>query len=265
MIHILIDSYGCSTDRIDNLMDVYEVINKVVNQHGLKAIMPPQLIPYYYCRNAEDVGISAFVLLKGGHFTIHTFPKYGCYFADLMYDGFVDKESLKAFLEREFPCDSFFIKRVDRDEELCVSDMGVYQENDFGPHYMISSRPDKVPTLSEYVSILDHLPAKAGMHPITRPCVLHDTIDNPTWLSGIAVIAESHIAMHYNYKTGQMFMDVFSCKRIEEEKYEQAMQEIFDGNYTDICIQRGKRNKQRMDTQENKYDSHKGWQDVING
>ena len=77
MIHILVDSYGCSTERIDNLMDVYEVINKVVNTMGLNAIMPPQLIPYYYCEVPEDVGISAFVLLKGGHFTIHTFPQYG--------------------------------------------------------------------------------------------------------------------------------------------------------------------------------------------
>ncbi|MBQ7377698.1 MAG: S-adenosylmethionine decarboxylase [Clostridia bacterium] len=265
MIHILVDSYGCSSDRINNLMDVYEVINKVVNQNGLKAIMPPQLIPYYYCRDERDVGISAYILLKGGHFTIHTFPKWGCYFADLLYDGFVDKDSLEAFLEREFPCDSLFIRRVDRDDELDVEDMGIYQKNDFGPHYMIRSRPAKVPTLGEYMELLDNLPEKAGMHPITRPCVLHDTIKNPTYLSGIAVIAESHIAMHYNYKTGEVFMDVFSCKEVEEDKYKQAMQEIFGGDYEDVCIQRGKRNQQRMDSQENRYDSHKGWQDVIKG
>ncbi len=265
MIHILVDSYGCSTDRINNLMDVYEVINKVVNQNNLNAIMPPQLIPYYYCQDERDVGISAFVLLQGGHFTIHTFPKWGCYFADLLYDKFVDKDNLEAFLEREFPCDSLFIRRIDRDEKLYEEDIGIYQSNDFGPHYMIHSRMDKAPTLGEYMEILDNLPDKAGMHPISRPCVLHDTIKSPTYLSGIAVIAESHIAMHYNYKTGEVFMDVFSCKEIEESKYKQAMKEMFGNNYEDVCIQRGKRNKQRMDSQENRHDTHKKWQNVIVG
>lgn len=264
MLHILIDSYGCSTDRINNLMDVYEVINKVIHQHGLKAIMPPQLIPYYYCQDPADVGISAFALLKGGHFTIHTFPQYGCYFADLLYDGFVDKESLRALLEREFPCDSFFVKRIDR-EEFDKNDMGVYQETDFGPHYMIHSKPETVPTIGEYIELLDNLPEKVGMHPITRPCVLHDTLKDPTYLSGIAVIAESHIAMHYNYKTGEVYMDIFSCKEVDENKYNQVMTEMMGNNFRDVLIRRGRKNQQRKDSQQNKYESHKGWQDVIRG
>ena len=45
MVHVLVDSYGCSTQRLDNLMDVYEVLNKIVNTMRLEAIMPPQLIP----------------------------------------------------------------------------------------------------------------------------------------------------------------------------------------------------------------------------
>ncbi|MBQ3596213.1 MAG: S-adenosylmethionine decarboxylase [Clostridia bacterium] len=261
MKHILIDSYGCSTERIDNLMDVYEVINKVINIMGVKAIMPPQLIPYYYCEEPEDVGISAFVLLKGGHFTIHTFPKYGCYFADLLYDGFADAKTLEALLTREFPCDSFFMKPIHRDE-FDKNDMGIYQTADFGPHYLIRAKAEKAPTIDEYMDMLDRIPYKVNMHPICRPYVLRDTVDNPSYLSGIVVIAESHIALHYNYKTGEVLMDIFSCKTVDEQKYQEVMATLFD-SYEDVLILRGRKNAQRKDTQHNKYETHKTWQDVI--
>ena len=157
MIHVLVDSYGCSTQRLDNLMDVYESLNKIINVMRLKSIMPPQLIPYYYCKNLEDVGISAFVLLKGGHLTIHTFPQLGCYFLDVLYDGFASAELLEKLLKKEFPCDAFFIKRIDR-EEFDKSDMGMYDIADFGPHYMISTKLNHVPTLDEFSDKLDRIP-----------------------------------------------------------------------------------------------------------
>lgn len=261
MIHILIDSYGCNSERMDNLKDVYEVINNIVHTMKLDAVMPPQLIPYYYCPNPEDVGISAFVLLKGGHFTIHTFPQYGCYFADLLYDGFADAGVLGDILKREFPCNSFFIKRIDRDE-FDGGDMGMYQSADFGPHYMIQAHSSKVPTIDDYMEILDRLPDQIGMHPITRPCVLKDNINNPSYLSGIAVIAESHIAMHYNYETNEVLMDIFSCKEVDDDKYAKVVDEMFD-NFRDVKIKRGRKNDQRKDSQENKYESHRNWQEVI--
>ncbi len=261
MIHVVIDSYGCSSERIDNLRDVYEVINDIVNIMQVEAIMPPQLIPYYYCKDPADVGISAFVLLKGGHFTIHTFPQYGCYFADLLYDGFVDARVLETLLKREYPCSSIFVKRIDRDE-FDKNDMGMYQSGDFGPHYMIRAKASKVPTIDDYMEILDNLPDQVGMHPISRPCVLKDNIKNPSYLSGIAVIAESHIALHYNYETNEVFMDIFSCKEVNEDKYKKVVTEMFD-DYSDVMILRGRKNDQRKDSQENKYDNHKNWQDVI--
>ena len=62
MMHFVIDSYGCDSTRIDSLRDVYDVMIKLVKEFQLEPIMPPQLVPYYYCVNQEDVGISAFVL-----------------------------------------------------------------------------------------------------------------------------------------------------------------------------------------------------------
>lgn len=262
MIHVLVDSYGCSTQRLDNLMDVYEVLNKIVNTMRLESVMPPQLIPYYYCENLEDVGISAYVLIRGGHLTIHTFPQLGCYFLDLLYDGFVSGDLLEKLLKKEFPCDAFFIKRIDRNE-FKKNDMGMYDVADFGPHYMISTVLNHVPTLDEFSDKLDRLPYEVDMHPISRPCVLKDRVDAPRFLSGIVLIAESHIAMHYNYETREVLMDIFSCKNIDSAKYNEVMKTMFDAPFTDVLILRGRKHEQRQNTQVNKYYAHKNWQDNL--
>lgn len=262
MIHVLVDSYGCSTQRLDNLMDVYEILNKIINVMRLKSIMPPQLVPYYYCQKLEDVGISAYVLLKGGHLTIHTFPQLGCYFLDVLYDGYASAELLEKLLKKEFPCDAFFIKRIDR-KEFDKSDMGMYDIADFGPHYMISTTLNHVPTIDEFTDKLDKLPYEVDMHPISRPCVLKDKVCSPEFLSAIVLIAESHIAMHYNYKTNEVLMDIFSCKSIDNVQYEKVMRNMFDAPYKDVLILRGRKHEQRQNTQVNKYYAHKNWQDNL--
>lgn len=269
MIHFVIDSYGCDSSRTNNLRDVYEVIAKLVNTFQLKPIMPPQLVPYYYCEQPEDVGISAFILLKGGHFTIHTFPEWGCYFADLLVeeDSFINKKTLEKFLKNEFPCDTLIVIPVYRDE-FDKMDLGEYKSEDFGPHYMLSATLEKGEpfTVDSMMRLLDTLPPRVGMHPINRPVVLYDTVDNPTYLSGIALIAESHIAIHYNLAEKKILMDVFSCKRIEPSKYEIVKQEIFKDNKVDEkLVRRGRSNQDRKDNNVLKYDVHKKWQEVING
>ncbi len=262
MDHVLIDAYGCSTSRLDNLMDVYTVMNEILNKMRIKAVMPIQLIPYYYCQNVDDVGISAFVLTKGGHLTIHTFPRLGCYFLDLIYDGFVDGSVLESVLKAEFPCNSFFRKKVDR-ADYDKNDLGNYDIADFGPHYMISAKMEEVPTIDYFFKKLDTIPYEVGMHPISRPYVVTDKVENPEYLSGIVVIAESHIAMHYNYKTGEILMDIFSCKSIEEKKYQAMINDFFQGNYKDVLILRGRKHADRQQSQIVTHDYFKNWQDYI--
>ncbi len=262
MDHVLVDAYGCSTSRLDNLMDVYSVLNEILNKMRINAVMPVQLVPYYYCENVDDVGISAFVLTKGGHLTIHTFPRLGCYFLDLIYDGFVDSSVLEAVLRAEFPCNSFFRKKIDRDD-FDKNDMGNYELADFGPHYMISTKLEKEPTIDDFYHLLDQMPYEVGMHPISRPCVVTDKVKNPEYLSAIIVIAESHIAVHYNYKTSELLMDIFSCKQIEESKYQAMIKKLFGDNYKDVLILRGRKHADRQQSQTVTHDRFKGWQDYI--
>ena len=84
----MIDAYRGNESRLDDIKSVNATLNEIVLALHLNAVMPPFLLPYYYAKDSEDDGISAFTILEGGHITLHTFPKRGCVFADLLYDGY---------------------------------------------------------------------------------------------------------------------------------------------------------------------------------
>lgn len=264
MKHIMIDAYECQTSNTDNLLDVYESIVYIINKLHLEAIMPPQLVPYHFCENQNDRGISAFVLLKGGHFTIHTFPVYGCYFVDLLLDApYVDNQ-LETCLMEWFPCKkaNMYTKSVNRDEVESVDFFEYSGVQDFGPHYMFRVKMENRPTMDWMSDFLDKMPPKANMSPITRPCVLKSQIDDPEYLSGIILIAESHIALHYNVATKMLYMDVFSCKEVSSS-FDSVIKEMLPSGYEQLLTRRGRRNEDRKITLAERATQHREWQQVI--
>ena len=135
MIHYMLDAYGTDEENTNNMLCVNELLNKALKDLSIAPVMPPFLLPYYYCEDAYDGGISAFCFCKGGHVTIHTFPFRGCYFADVFSPSFFTlQEADSAFtsrlfarkvrselVDRRFP-DSFPVPKEDGGS------------NDFGPH-----------------------------------------------------------------------------------------------------------------------------------
>ena len=82
MKHTMIDCYGANEHQLDNMKLISQLLTEVVYDLGLNPICPVSIIPYYYGKVKEDIGISAYILLEGGHITIHTFPIRECYFID---------------------------------------------------------------------------------------------------------------------------------------------------------------------------------------
>src|SRR3989475_13106122 len=76
--------------------------------------MPAFVLPYYNGVVPEDCGVSAFVFLAGGHFTLHTFSFREAYFADLVAPGPFDAGRLRSVLEAVFPCAITAVPTVDR-------------------------------------------------------------------------------------------------------------------------------------------------------
>jgi S-adenosylmethionine decarboxylase len=68
--------------------------------------------------------------------------------------------------------------------------------------------------------MLDELPNKINMLPICRPYVLKaNTDEGYSYISGIVLIAQSHIAFHYSITEKILFCDLFSCSFYKSDNF----------------------------------------------
>jgi len=92
----------------------------------------------------------------------------------------------------------------------------------FGPHLTIDAygcNKKKLRSVSFVASFLDDLPASIQMHKIMPPYVFsYSGLKPEDWgVSGIVLIAESHISTHTFVEKGYMSFDIFSCKDFDTE------------------------------------------------
>lgn len=248
MLHIMIDIYGSDTDKLNDLRAVYETIYKITNYLSVKTVMPPVLVPYYYGKVKEDDGISAFVILRGGHFSIHTFPERECYFVDLLYDGYISEDKLLEVLSRELPFEDKIVHSVDRRFDLSeqCEFSGIDEKMDFGPHYLIHTVQPAELTMEEIYHFLDELPAQINMDPILRPVVITDKVYNADIISGLTVIAQSHVALHY-YKAEKLaYIDIFSCSFINCDNIISAVEKKLGVRCESLLISRGSKHTAKL-------------------
>ncbi len=102
----------------------------------------------------------------------------------------------------------------------------------FGPHLIIEaygSPKDLLSDLTLMSNVLESYPAKLNMTKIMPPYIFpyHGTIEEDWGVSGIVLIAESHISIHTFPEKGFLTLDIFSCK---EFNVENAI-EFFADNY----------------------------------
>ena len=242
MIHVMIDAYNGDERRLDDIMSINTVLNEIVSSLHLNAVMPPFLVPYYYAKNSEDNGVSAFIILEGGHITVHTFPRRGCMFVDLVYDRRYDENKLVEILKSYFACVDIQTLRTERRypdnvldcEHICkrgVSDV------DFGPHTIAKIENVDI-TFEEIFDFLDEIPEAIGMSPICRPYVIKSHKSNPTYISGIVLIAQSHIAFHYNTAEKILYCDAFSCLFYKSGNFVNYLQSRY-GEFMNTTLIRG--------------------------
>jgi len=75
---------------------------------------------------------------------------------------------------------------------------------------------------------LDDLPTRIGMTKITQPYVFEyrGKVPEDWGLSGIVLIAESHISMHTFVEKGYVGVDIFSCKDFDTVPVEKMIAEL---------------------------------------
>ncbi|MCX5775200.1 MAG: S-adenosylmethionine decarboxylase [Firmicutes bacterium] len=244
MKHIMLDAYGADESRLNDVKYINNSLNLIAEKIGVVTVAPPFLLPYYYGLEPEDVGISSFVFLKGGHITIHTFPLRECYFVDMVFDGEFDAEKTRGLFKKAFPFDeskSEFLAE-DRDQ-VKTYERPFNPEEIFGPHIFAKIVAKKEPTLDSIFDFLEALIPELNMTPIIRPYVIKNAITNPTYLSGIVMIAESHISFHYNLTTKIIYFDIFSCKMFDYSKIVKLLSKKLGTVTSYVVIARGSKHK----------------------
>lgn len=212
MKHTMFDCYGANEHQLDEMKLINQLLTEAIYNLGLNPICPPCIIPYYYGKVREDIGISAYVLLEGGHITIHTFPIRECYFVDCFTTADFDENKLFKFFMKELPFDEkiSFINTVKR-KTGSFNVLPYDPSLDFGPHLMAEIQLDHIMSMEEMFDFLEKTAYDINMDPITRPAIMKSTCNDPDYLSGLIVIAQSHIALHFEYETKKLYLDIFSC------------------------------------------------------
>jgi S-adenosylmethionine/arginine decarboxylase-like enzyme len=226
-----------------------------------KTVMPPFVLPYYNGVVPEDCGISAFVFLAGGHFTLHTFSYRGAFFIDFLYPREFPPQKLRSLIDDAFPSERNFQNYVHRTAGERLVRPAVDTRKDFGPHLLFNIEDYAGPdTLDEIFSYLDRLPASIGMTPIVRPYVVRNLIGGQEVISGMTMIAESHIALHIFNKSRKAFFDLFSCTFFDARKVLPEIRGKLKGRIAqETLISRGSKYKKYGETAAHKITLSRAW------
>ncbi len=240
MLHFTMDGFGGHRSRFDDIRLIHELCEELPARLGLTPAMPPMLLPYYNGVEPDDCGISAFVFLAGGHFTIHTFSFRECYFVDLVSPRVYDVAELQTALQVALPVRSVEVHTARRPKPF--DEIPVHPNEDFGPHLLLNIEGYTGPRdMDGLFALFDNLPQRIDMTPIMRPYVLRSVKEDGTSvLSAMTMIAESHIALHIEESTGRAYFDIFSCKFFDTAMVIDQIKAAFPGEkHTVQLISRG--------------------------
>jgi S-adenosylmethionine/arginine decarboxylase-like enzyme len=261
MHHFLFDAYNGYRSRLDDVSLVQEFLEEVPLKLGLHSAMPPFVLPYYNGVVPEDCGISSFVFLAGGHVTLHTFSYRGAFFLDVLSPRAIDTEKLRLFIDAAFPSEKHFENYVNRTRGRKPVRPAIDARRDFGPHLFLDFQDFKGPdTMDAVFTYFDGLPRAVGMTPIIRPYVIKNVIDGEEVLSGLTMIAESHISLHVFLKSRRAYFDLFSCSFFETSKVVRELKRGLRGKIVhEMLVSRGSKYKKFREGAAQKVKFSRAW------
>jgi S-adenosylmethionine/arginine decarboxylase-like enzyme len=242
MNHFMMDAFNGYRSRLDDMMLVHELLEELPLKLGMKPVMPPFILPYYNGVIPEDCGISAFVFLAGGHFTIHTFSFREVYFVDLVTPEPCDTKQLENSIRAAFPAERVTSFCLERENKPGYPRLPAIDETmDFGPHLFLDFNNYSGPqTMDDLFELFDTMPFKIGMTPIIRPYVVTSKVGTEKVLSILTMIAESHISLHYFVDSKRAYLDLFSCRFFNYQEVVQTLKRVFKSPVTnETLIARG--------------------------
>jgi len=261
MHHFLFDAYNGYRSRLDDASLVHEFLEEVPLKLGLVPAMPPFVLPYYNGVVPEDCGISSFVFLAGGHITLHTFSYRGAFFLDALAPSAVDARKLRQVIDAAFPSERHFENYVNRSKGQKLVRPAIDAQRDFGPHLFLDFEDFKGPdTMDALFAYFDGLPRRVGMTPIIRPYVIRNVVRGEEVLSGLTMIAESHISLHVFLKSRRAYFDLFSCSFFDAPKILKELRRGLQGTLVhQALVSRGSKYKKFREGTAHKVRFSRAW------
>ena len=260
MNHFTLDGYGGYRSRYEDLQGLYELLAEAPAVLGLPPAMPPVVMPYFDGSYPDDCGVSGFVLLDGGHITLHTFSVRECYFADVVADAPFDGTRFHDLLCQALPAARTDAGTAERDGSQGAGDPR--PDRDFGPHWMMRIDGYAGPsTLDDLFARFDRLPEDVGMTPIMRPYVLRSRRRRGgSVTSALTMIAESHVAIHVFEDVRRAWFDVFSCRFFDMERMRGLLLDAFPGERHSLrLVVRGTRYRELWTRREDERERSRAW------
>jgi len=101
----------------------------------------------------------------------------------------------------------------------------------FGPHLIMDCKSNhRLDDVHFIFDFLNNFPSQLGMQKLSAPYVIpYDGGNDPfsSGITGIVIIAESHISIHTFPKKGYFFIDIFSCKDFDSDKVKAIIKKEF--------------------------------------
>ena len=120
------------------------------------------------------------------------------------------------------------------------------KQNGYGPHLMIDCYGcprELLESLEHVYEFLDKSPMIIGMTKITPPYVFiyNGTVAEEWGVTGVVLIAESHLTVHTYPEQGVVFLDVFSCRPFNTDTLkEHCVGHFKPENFDDVLVYRGR-------------------------
>jgi len=263
MNHFVMDAFQGYRSRLDDILLIHELLAEIPGEMGLKAVMPPFVLPYYNGVVPEDCGISAFVFLAGGHFTIHTFSFRETFFVDLLSPEPLDLFLLEKRIKSAFPAEIVNTACAQRNNQHSIIQHTekINPSADFGPHVMLDFDQYRKPaTMDDLVSLFDIMPSRIGMTPIMRPYAVKGAYRGQRTVSVLTMIAESHISLHCFPDEGKAYFDLFSCRFFDYNDIIGKLKQEFVGELcNEVFISRGSKYQQLRNDSNGQAVKSKSW------
>jgi S-adenosylmethionine decarboxylase len=112
----------------------------------------------------------------------------------------------------------------------------------YGPHLMMDLNRCNQKILDDLEAcfgLLSELPGLIGMTAITQPYVFryNATVPEDAGITGVVIIAESHISLHTYPQKRFVFVDLFSCKPFDVEKAQRHVIRFFESKSPVVHVQ----------------------------